>query len=123
MLHMQPIFKLRTGQVARWEALVRMPGPDGTLLPPASFLPIAERFGLARDVDRWVLARAVELVRDYERRGERGGGGQRVLGAGSPTRSCPIAGALFGKTGVDPAAWCSRSRSARRSATWRAPSG
>ena len=71
VLHMQPIVTLATGEVARWEALVRLPAADGTLLQPASFLGMAERFGLGRDIDRWVLGRAVGLVRDFERRGER----------------------------------------------------
>ncbi|HVS66632.1 MAG TPA: EAL domain-containing protein [Thermoanaerobaculia bacterium] len=71
VLHMQPIVALSTGEVARWEALVRLPGHDGSLLEPASFLGVAERFGLARDIDRWVVARAVELIRRHERRGER----------------------------------------------------
>jgi diguanylate cyclase (GGDEF)-like protein/PAS domain S-box-containing protein len=70
VLHMQPIVALRTAKVARWEALVRLPAPDGTLLQPASFLGIADRFGLGRDIDRWVLSRSVELIRDFERRGE-----------------------------------------------------
>ncbi len=104
VLHMQPIVELRTGQVARWEALVRMPAPDGTLLQPASFLPIAERFGLARDIDRWVLARAVDLVRDYERRGERVVVAVNLSSVWLADEELPeVAGALFGKTGVDPA--------------------
>jgi EAL domain-containing protein (putative c-di-GMP-specific phosphodiesterase class I) len=70
VLHMQPIVTLATGAVARWEALVRLPGRDGTLLQPASFLAVAERFGLARDLDRWVLKRSVELIRERERLGE-----------------------------------------------------
>jgi diguanylate cyclase (GGDEF)-like protein/PAS domain S-box-containing protein len=71
VLHMQPIMALRTAKVARWEALVRMPGQDGNLMQPASFLGVAERFGLGRDIDRWVVGRAVDLIRDFERRGER----------------------------------------------------
>jgi diguanylate cyclase (GGDEF)-like protein/PAS domain S-box-containing protein len=103
VLHMQPTVELRTGQIARWEALVRMPGPDGTLLQPASFLPIAERFGLARSVDRWVLARTVDLIRDYERRGERVVVAVNVSSVWLADEELPeVAGALFGKTGVDP---------------------
>jgi EAL domain-containing protein (putative c-di-GMP-specific phosphodiesterase class I) len=105
VLHMQPIVELRTGQVARWEALVRMPAPDGTLLQPASFLPIAERFGLARDVDRWVLRRSVDLIRDFERRGEQIVVAVNVSSVWLADEELPeFAGAMIGKTGVDPSA-------------------
>jgi EAL domain-containing protein (putative c-di-GMP-specific phosphodiesterase class I) len=70
VLHMQPIVALKSAKVARWEALVRLPAPDGTLMQPASFLGVAERFGLGRDIDRWVVGRAIELIRHFERRGE-----------------------------------------------------
>ena len=39
------------------EMLVRMLEPDGTVLAPAAFLPTAERFGLIREIDRWVIDR------------------------------------------------------------------
>jgi len=41
------------------ELLLRLRGDDGGLIPPGSFLPTAERFGLMPRVDRWVIARAV----------------------------------------------------------------
>jgi EAL domain-containing protein (putative c-di-GMP-specific phosphodiesterase class I) len=104
VLHMQPIVELSSGEVARWEALVRMPAPDGTLLQPASFLPIATRFGLARDVDRWVLARSVDLVRDYASRGERVVVAVNLSSVWLADEELPeVAGALLGKAGVDPA--------------------
>jgi EAL domain-containing protein (putative c-di-GMP-specific phosphodiesterase class I) len=103
VLHMQPIVALHTGQVARWEALVRMQAPDGTLLQPASFLGIAERFGLAREIDRWVLGRAVDLIRDYERRGERMVVSVNISSVWLADEELPAkAGALIGRTGVDP---------------------
>jgi diguanylate cyclase (GGDEF)-like protein/PAS domain S-box-containing protein len=103
VLHMQPIVELRTGQVARWEALVRMQAPEGTLLQPASFLGIAERFGFAREIDRWVLGRAVDLIRDYERRGERMVVAVNISSVWLADEELPEkAGALIGRTGVDP---------------------
>jgi EAL domain-containing protein (putative c-di-GMP-specific phosphodiesterase class I) len=35
----------------------------GDLVPPAAFLPIAERFDLIQAIDRWVLGRAIALLR------------------------------------------------------------
>jgi EAL domain-containing protein (putative c-di-GMP-specific phosphodiesterase class I) len=69
-LERQVVRDLRTGQDAFYELLVRLPAPDGAgLLPPSSFLPIAERTGLITQIDRWVIGRAVTLLtgRAHER--------------------------------------------------------
>ncbi len=63
VLHAQPIVDLRTGEVEREELLVRMIDPDGREIPPASFLPTAERFGLIAEIDRVAVAKAIELAR------------------------------------------------------------
>ena len=46
MLHAQPIVDLATGEATQYELLLRMRDADGELIPPAAFLPVAERFGL-----------------------------------------------------------------------------
>jgi diguanylate cyclase (GGDEF)-like protein/PAS domain S-box-containing protein len=61
-LHHQPIFDLGNGAPAADEILVRMLEPDGSVLSPAAFLPTAERFGLIREIDRWVITRAIEAA-------------------------------------------------------------
>lgn len=43
----------------RFEVLLRMRTEDGDILPPARFLPTAERHGLNRQLDRWVLRSAL----------------------------------------------------------------
>jgi diguanylate cyclase (GGDEF)-like protein/PAS domain S-box-containing protein len=63
-VYAQPIVDLETGGVAREELLVRMVDRQGDKIPPASFLPAAERFGLIHEIDLMVLARAIELVGD-----------------------------------------------------------
>lgn len=63
VLYAQPIVDLRTGEIEREELLVRMIDRDGTEIPPMSFLPTAERFGLIGDIDRFAVGRAMELAR------------------------------------------------------------
>jgi diguanylate cyclase (GGDEF)-like protein len=58
----QPIFDLRKECVAREELLVRMLDENDDVISPSSFLPTAERLGLITEIDRLVLATAVELA-------------------------------------------------------------
>ena len=51
----QPIYDLAEKRVSQIELLLRMRGEDGELIPPGSFLPTAERFGLIQQIDSWVV--------------------------------------------------------------------
>jgi diguanylate cyclase (GGDEF)-like protein len=62
VVYAQPIFDLRSHRIAREELLVRMLDDHGEVIPPSSFLPAAERFGLIAEIDRLVLSKAVELA-------------------------------------------------------------
>jgi PAS domain S-box-containing protein len=62
VLYAQPIIDLSTGQVIQQELLVRLQQRDGTIMSPADFLPVAERQGCIRDIDRWVTRRAIEIA-------------------------------------------------------------
>ena len=61
-LVVQKIVALPDAGSDRGEALVRMVDDSGGLIPPGSFLPAAERFGLVSALDRWVVETAVELL-------------------------------------------------------------
>lgn len=59
----QPIVEARGYAVKHHECLLRMIESDGTVVPAAKFMPLIEQLGLIRDVDRYVLERAVgELI-------------------------------------------------------------
>jgi diguanylate cyclase (GGDEF)-like protein/PAS domain S-box-containing protein len=62
VLHLQPILELATGQIKHGELLLRMKGERGKLIAPGAFLPAAERFGLIHAIDRWVVARAIQVI-------------------------------------------------------------
>lgn len=62
VLHAQPIVDLRTGDVVQQELLLRLRTEEGGLLAPGEFLAVAERYGTIRQIDQWVIQRAVELA-------------------------------------------------------------
>jgi len=62
VVYAQPIFDLRKQCVAREELLVRMLDANDDVIPPSSFLPTAERLGMVAEIDRMVLAKAIELA-------------------------------------------------------------
>jgi diguanylate cyclase (GGDEF)-like protein/PAS domain S-box-containing protein len=72
VLHAQPIYPLAHDDgVPRYELLLRMIDPSGDLIPPGTFLYVAERFGLIEEVDRWVVREAMRLLAIEERAGRR----------------------------------------------------
>jgi len=69
MLYKQPIVSPHNpGQILHSEVLVRMVEEDGKLVVPGAFIPIAERHGLMREVDRWVISHLFEIEGDNLRR-------------------------------------------------------
>jgi PAS domain S-box-containing protein len=62
VLYSQPIFPL-TGGGCSEELLLRMVGRKGELIPPASFLPVAEKYGLIGEIDHWVIMHALPLAK------------------------------------------------------------
>ena len=65
----QPIRSLASGGIERYELLLRMTGDEGELLPASSFIEAAERSGMVQELDRWVVARALQLIGERERAG------------------------------------------------------
>ncbi len=65
-LHYQPRVNLRSGAITGVEALVRWQEPGGPLIPPASFVPMAENSGLIGSIDRWVLREACRQSREWQ---------------------------------------------------------
>ena len=57
-LHYQPLFEMSGRRLVGFEALIRLPGKDGTLIPPLVFIPVAEDLRLIDKIGAWVLREA-----------------------------------------------------------------
>lgn len=107
VLEAQPIVSLDGDPVARHELLIRMLDTDGELIPPGTFLYLAERFDLVQELDRWALGRAIGLLAE-RRRSDR----EVRLTVNISARSIAdpelpgVIGARLAEAGVDPSALC-----------------
>ena len=69
LVHYQPIFDLKSGRVAKLEALIRWQHPEHGLLGPERFISIAEANGLIARLDHWVLRKACHDLAALSRQG------------------------------------------------------
>ncbi len=54
-LHYQPVVELAEGKMIGVEALIRWADPNGGLVPPGDFIPLAEEMGLIEAIGDWVV--------------------------------------------------------------------
>jgi diguanylate cyclase (GGDEF)-like protein len=57
-MHYQPLFEMSERRLIGFEALIRLPAEDGTLIPPLVFIPVAEDLRLIDKIGAWVLREA-----------------------------------------------------------------
>ena len=62
VLYAQPIVDLRSREAVQHELLLRMREPDGAIVAPGEFLPVAEQYALIGEIDWWVIKRATQLA-------------------------------------------------------------
>jgi PAS domain S-box-containing protein len=60
-LYTQPIVPLAGGSPSQ-ELLLRMIGTNGEIIAPGSFLPVAEKYGMIAEIDRWVISQAARIA-------------------------------------------------------------
>jgi diguanylate cyclase (GGDEF)-like protein/PAS domain S-box-containing protein len=58
-LFYQPVLELETGRMQGVEALIRWIEPDGTMVAPGEFIPLAEELGLIELIGDWVVRELV----------------------------------------------------------------
>lgn len=65
LLHYQPQIDTASGHIVGAEALVRWQHPGMGLIPPATFIPLAERSGLIIPLGKWILDEACRQARSW----------------------------------------------------------
>jgi diguanylate cyclase (GGDEF)-like protein len=64
-LDYQPIVDTGNGRIVAYEGLLRWDRPEGTVIPPAFFIPLAEQSGLIVPIGRWALDRACRDIATF----------------------------------------------------------
>ncbi len=68
VLFYQPVYKIlpKGVEMAHCEILLRILSETGELLSPAAFIPIAEKYNIMTEIDRWVLSHVLDWVVDHQ---------------------------------------------------------
>jgi diguanylate cyclase (GGDEF)-like protein len=69
-VHYQPIVDLSTDRIVAAEALLRWTTPDGAVVSPAEFIPLAEQSGAIVQLGTWVIRQVCADLRDWHPRHE-----------------------------------------------------
>lgn len=62
----QPILEIQSGKVTHYEALVRYKGADDKIILPGEFIPVAERYGSIKQIDRRVMELAITHLAGHD---------------------------------------------------------
>jgi EAL domain-containing protein (putative c-di-GMP-specific phosphodiesterase class I) len=69
VLYYQPQVEMSTDRVIAVEALARWPHPRRGMVPPDTFIPLAEHTGLMRPLSKWVLQAAIAQAHAWQLQG------------------------------------------------------
>jgi diguanylate cyclase (GGDEF)-like protein len=64
-VYYQPVFELHGNRLVGFEALARLPGPDGSFIAPATFIPLAEELRLIDKIGEFILREACRTATSW----------------------------------------------------------
>lgn len=65
VLYYQPIVSLSRGRIAGYEALIRWRRPDGSIVMPLEFIPLAEEIGVITEIGNWTMREACRQLAQW----------------------------------------------------------
>ncbi len=69
ILHYQPLVDLESGDMVGVEALLRWQDPNGGIIPPGEFIPLAEEMGLIVAIGDWVMEEICRQSEEWRAKG------------------------------------------------------
>jgi diguanylate cyclase (GGDEF)-like protein/PAS domain S-box-containing protein len=104
VLHFQPLVRLDTRQISGMEALLRWNRPGHGIVPPATFIGIAEETRMIIPIGEWVLRQACKQAREWQKGAHPG---LRISVNLSPRQFqqsdlCDVVSAALNESGLDP---------------------
>jgi len=88
-LYAQKIHALAPEHDSYYEVLVRLVGEDGRIIPPARFIPAAERYGMMPLIDRWVFEATCLQIKAW-----------KAAGIAAPKLSVNLSGITLAESGL-----------------------
>ena len=65
VMFLQPKYDIKTKKVQGAEALARWITPDGTIIPPINFIPLAEENGFVKEIDYYIWEEACKTIKTW----------------------------------------------------------
>ncbi len=66
ILNYQPVINIEGEDKEHYEVLIRLQSDEG-IISPVQFLPVAEKYGLIKDIDQWVAKTALQAIKDTDK--------------------------------------------------------
>ena len=64
-LDFQPVYGMHSGELAGFEALIRLHDPELGPIPPSEFIPLAEEVGMIVEIGQWTLEEACRVAAQW----------------------------------------------------------